>query len=156
MKNNNLPINIERMIRLHGIKLDKNANLEKEVSGEIRKLSEEEYKISVNAKEHYYRQRFTMAHELGHFLLHKDQIGDGVNDSPSYRVVQIGDLKNDNIHQEQETEANVFAANLLMPKEALEHYLKEERKSLREMSSIFQVSVKALEIRIRNLGLQTN
>lgn len=150
---NNIPVNIEGIIRLHGIDLDKNADLVAEISGEIRKMDEEKYKISIQKNDHYYRKRFTMAHELGHFLLHKDKIGDGVNDSAAYRTVDKDDLYNEKITEEQETEANRFAENLLMPKEALEYYLKEEEKSFEEMSIIFQVSQKALKIRVNNLGL---
>ena len=153
---NNLPVNIEGIIRLHGIELDKNAELASEVSGEIRKTSEEDYKISVQAADHYYRKRFTMAHELGHFLLHKDKIGDGINDTPAYRTSDKDDLFNTNITAEHEAEANAFAAALLMPKEAVEYYFLEEKKSCKEMAVIFQTSEKALEIRIKNLGLKTN
>ena len=151
---NSLPVNIEGMIRLHGIKLDKNAELANELSGEIRKIGEEDYKISVKESEFYYRKRFTMAHELGHFLLHKDKIGDGVNDTPAYRTSNADDLFNPRITSEHEAEANAFAAALLMPKEAVEYYYCEEKKSLKEMSIIFQASEKALEIRIKNLGLK--
>ncbi len=161
MKNNNLkelmnslPINIEGMIRLHGIELDKNAKLASELSGEIRKMGDEDYKISIQESDHYYRKRFTMAHELGHFLLHKDKIGDGVNDTPAYRTSDKDDLFNTNITAEHEAEANAFAAALLMPKEAIEHYFLEEKKTPKEMTIIFQVSEKALEIRIKNLGLK--
>ncbi len=151
---NSLPVNIEGMIRLHGIQLDKNAELADELSGEIRKVGEEDYKISVKESEFYYRKRFTMAHELGHFLLHKDKIGDGVNDTPAYRTSNADDLFNPKITAEHEAEANAFAAALLMPKDAVEYYYCEEKKSLKEMSVIFQASEKALEIRVKNLGLK--
>jgi hypothetical protein len=150
-----LPVNIEGIIRLQGIELDKNAKLTDVISGEIRKIGEENYRISVQGSEHYYRKRFTMAHELGHFLLHKDKIGDGVNDTPAYRTYEKAELFNTNITAEHETEANSFAAALLMPKEAVEYYL-EEKKSLKEMSVIFQMSEQALRIRIKNLDLQIN
>ncbi len=151
---NNLPVNIEGMIRLHGIELDKNAKLASKLSGEIRKIGEEDYKISVQEADHYYRKRFTMAHELGHFLLHKDKIGDGINDTPAYRTSNTDDLFNTSITSDHEAEANAFAAALLMPKEAIEHYFLEEGKTPKEMTVIFQVSEKALEIRIRNLALK--
>jgi len=148
----NIPVNVEGIIRLHGIGLNKNANLADGLSGEIRKIGEEDYQISTQSNEHYYRKRFTMAHELGHFLLHKDKIGNGVNDTPAYRTSEKDDLFNTNITQENETEANAFAAALLMPKGAIEYYV-GEKKSLKEMSTIFQVSERALEIRIKNLDL---
>ena len=147
---NNLPINIEGMIRLHGIQLDKNAELADELSGEIRKIGEEDYKISIQEADHYYRKRFTMAHELGHFLLHKDKIGDGVNDTPAYRTSNANDLFNPKITLEHEAEANAFAAALLMPKDAVEYYYCEEKKSIRQMTKIFQMSERALQIRIKN------
>ena len=147
---NNLPINIEGMIRLHGIQLDKNAELADELSGEIRKIGEEDYKISIQEADHDYRKRFTMSHELGHFLLHKDKIGDGVNDTPAYRTSNANDLFNPKITLEHEAEANAFAAALLMPKDAVEYYYCEEKKSIRQMTKIFQMSERALQIRIKN------
>ena len=61
------PVNIEGIIRSLGVELDKKAELDDDISGQIEKLPDGSYKISVNKNDHYFRQRFTMAHELGHF-----------------------------------------------------------------------------------------
>lgn len=56
------------------------------------------------------RRRFTIGHELGHFLM------------PSHKgnrqctAADLRETRRDNVHQRQEAEANRFAAGLLMPK----------------------------------------
>jgi len=75
-------------------------NFGEKVSGML-VLSDEQATIGYNPSEHWYRRRFTIAHEIGHFLL-------GHTCNKSY--------DDDNFH---ETEANHFAAELLMPIELL-------------------------------------
>ena len=75
-------INIELLIRNSGILLDRKADLDSEIAGQIEFLPDEKmHKISVNKNDHYYRQRFTMAHELGHYFFHRDLIGSGIDDT---------------------------------------------------------------------------
>lgn len=66
----------------------------------------------VNAAEHPVRRRFTLAHELGHHRLGHRSTGD--------RVEDLRDTTDP-----FETEANAFAAELLVPHEAVERYLDE-------------------------------
>lgn len=72
------------------------------------------YTIIINDRQHLNRRRFTMAHELGHYLYHRDLLQLGVGDTLAYRAEGSG-TPNDKIGPQQETEANRFAANLLMP-----------------------------------------
>ena len=112
-------VNIEFIILMLGIELDKKAQLNSDVLGELScsedNFGNKKYKISINFNDHYYRQRFTMAHECGHFLLHKELIGSGVDDNKAYRSSSIGNYYNKLILPQHETEANKFAAGVLMP-----------------------------------------
>lgn len=146
------PVNIEAIIRELDIQLDKKADLDQEISGQIEKIGSGCYKISVNKSDHYYRQRFTMAHELGHFLYHFHLIGDGVDDNTAYRSAPEGRFFNKKILPSHETEANQFAASVLMPKDLV---LSEWEKSqnLADVSKRFQVSQQAMQYRLQGLGV---
>lgn len=155
------PVNIEEMIRLFNIELDKKANLDDNILGEIRKLPDGRYKISINKNDHYYRKRFTMAHELGHFLLHGGLIGDGLNDNVAYRNVESGDFYNSHIGKEQETEANQFAASVLMPDDILKLIVFSDTftntdESIQTLSKKFQVSKEAMKIKVSDLLRRVN
>ncbi|HEY0434549.1 MAG TPA: ImmA/IrrE family metallo-endopeptidase, partial [Chitinophagaceae bacterium] len=56
------------------------------------------------------RRRFTIAHELGHFLIPSHQ------GNQQCTAADLQETRRDTIHQRQEAEANRFAAGLLMPK----------------------------------------
>src|SRR5690348_7730596 len=60
------------------------------------------YAVWVNGKNHPNRQRFTLAHEIAHFVLHRDLIEDGIIDDTQYRSSLSG---------EYETQANKLAAD---------------------------------------------
>jgi Zn-dependent peptidase ImmA (M78 family) len=146
------PVNIEGIIRSLGIKLDKRADLDPEISGQCERLDDGTYKISANKSDHYYRQRFTMAHELGHFLYHSHLLQDGVDDNRAYRSTTDGQFYNRLIGKDQETEANQFAASVLMPKQAV----LDAWGRLQDLASIseeFQVSRPAMRIRLSTLGV---
>src|SRR2546422_5292813 len=71
--------------------------------------------IGVNEAQHPHRQRFTIAHELGHLLLHTGQ--DIYVDERSETGLKIN-LRDEEARtgtQPEEIEANLFAAELLMP-----------------------------------------
>jgi len=94
--------------------------------------------IYVNKYEFPLRQTFTIAHELGHRLLHTEWAK-----SSDYKVLLRGDTNgNDPI----EMEANSFAANLLVPRFMLDNYWKE--LSLEQLSALFAVSVPVIRNRI--------
>jgi len=60
---------------------------------------------------------FTLAHELGHFVLNRSLVKNGVDDTTQYRSTPRGEIYNTVIKVEHERQANSFAANFLMPKE---------------------------------------
>lgn len=140
-----VPVNLESLIRELGIELDKKADLPADIAGQIELLPDGRYKISVNKADHYFRQRFTMAHELGHFVFHKDLIGSGITDNRLYRST------NPKITEKHEVEANRFAASLLMPYRHVLRDYEEMERDIEKLATKWKVSPKAMKIR---LGIQ--
>ncbi|MGH3071382.1 MAG: ImmA/IrrE family metallo-endopeptidase [Gaiellaceae bacterium] len=98
-----------------------------------------ERRILVNAAEPETRQRFTVAHELGHWVC---QCAGAESPQPVYcRAEEVGV---DPEARALEREANIFAANLVMPEEAMRAAVGENH---------FGVSDEALAWRLYNLGL---
>ncbi|MBA4046358.1 MAG: hypothetical protein C0471_18365 [Erythrobacter sp.] len=86
--------------------------LRSDISGQIRLRPDDNiYEIKVNIADPPVRQRFTVAHEIGHYLMHRNEIdGDGITDTILFRS-KLSDRK--------ETEANRIAAMILLPWEAV-------------------------------------
>jgi Zn-dependent peptidase ImmA (M78 family) len=157
-----VPVNIEEQIRGEGIILDKNyPYFEVDILGEIKKENDKFF-INIRGVDHYYRKRFTMAHELGHFILHKDLIGNGVDDNKEYKKLYRA---NNKITNKEEAEANERAAQILMPEGAIIELAKltEIIKLVKGeididllwldyLSKKFQVSKEAFTIRLAKLS----
>ena len=111
-----IPVDVEGLAWALGVLVERTF-LPDNVSGLIQNLGDDRFKIIVNAKHPETRQRFTLAHELAHFVLHRFMIGEENVDDCAYR--STGSLKSNRIGPREETEANRFAANLLMPGEAI-------------------------------------
>jgi len=149
-----VPVNIEAAIRDLGIALKKNAALAPGIAGQIKRLQNGGYEIATTNADHYFRQRFTMAHELGHYILHKSLIGDGVDDNIKYRSTVEGEFYNRSIDEYHERQANSFAASFLMPEAPLEgRVMSMDRPTLNEIAREFQVSPSAMRWRLKNLNL---
>lgn len=100
--------------------------------------------IMVNSKEEITieRQIFTVAHELGHLILHPQ----------AYNLSQTQESK------DEEGEANVFAANFLMPQAAFEKKLKESYglglvEKVLHLKRFFGVSYSAVLHRLADMGI---
>jgi Zn-dependent peptidase ImmA (M78 family)/DNA-binding XRE family transcriptional regulator len=102
--------------------------------------------IGVNNHQAPVRQRFSVAHELGHFVLHHDDahfIDYGVpssveGETPGYRW-------------EHERAANTFAAELLMPSDMVKQ--DAGTASAARLARRYEVSEEAIGFRLANLGL---
>ena len=88
------------------------------------------------------RKRFTVAHEIGHYLFHKHMITDDIEDNALYHS---------DLPIREEVEANKFAAWLLMPDELIAEYL-EQGLDMDAMAKKFNVSRHAMAIKL-NLPL---
>lgn len=126
------------------------ADLENDISG-LFVIKDKKAYIRYNKTESQHRVRFTIAHELGHYFLHKDTpLFVDRNESVLYR-------NNDSTTGEiiKEREANAFAAALLMPS----HFIEKEMNGLPistdiipHLASVFNVSTQAMSFRLSNLG----
>jgi Zn-dependent peptidase ImmA (M78 family) len=107
--------------------------------------------IGVNSLHHINRQRFTIAHEIGHLLLHKRD----VHIDRSFRVHRRDAISSMAIDPD-EIEANRFAAELLMPFDMITSDLVElidveDETEIRRLAEKYQVSVQAMTHRVTNL-----
>lgn len=107
-----------------------------------------QYVIKVNRNEARERQRFTIGHELAHFLLHRtiiDSSPDGITDTVLYRS---------GAPERIEYEANRLAADIVMPMRLIEKELRENfggvvtDATIESLASQFEVSKAAMEIRL--------
>lgn len=87
------------------------------------------------------RDNFTIAHELGHLLLHTDFEAEG-----AITFNRFGSNR-------AETEANWFAANLLMPKDDFKTVAKKLGNDPFALAGYFGVSVAAAKVRLTALSL---
>ena len=106
--------------------------------------------IEINKDHPETRQRFTFAHELGHYMMHGTTEGFVDNDTCVFLRDKDAD-QNDT----QEIEANYFAAELLMPEKFIGADLKNNLVSnefIENISKKYNVSTQAMPIRLFNLG----
>lgn len=115
------------------------------ISGEIRPdIEPDKYVIRVNKKDSSRRQRFTVAHEIGHYLLHREAIGNGITDDVLYRST---------LSDAREAQANRIAADLLMPDHLVSDWLEKAKKldiddKVGFLADKFNVSEAAMKIRL--------
>ena len=148
------PVRVDRIAKVHGVKV-RYEPLDDELSGMIF-LKDNQAVIGVNAHHSPNRQRYTIAHELGHYFLHEDILRQGAHVDTMITMLnrdQDAALGTINI----EIEANQFAAELLMPRHMIEKYLNSEglgsaAKSddavVESMAKAFKVSTAAMAIRL--------
>lgn len=141
------PVDIKGAARAIGVHVSSD-ELPDGISGKIQKLEDGSYSITVNRAEPEYRQRFTIAHELGHFMYHRSLIGDGVQDSPAYRAPDESIYENTPLERKHERQANQFAANLLMPRNLIKLIERENVGiDVRELARRLNVSEDAMRVR---------
>lgn len=139
------PIRLSAIANTLGLKVI-STTLPNGISGEIRPDPENagHYIIRVNRNDSARRQRFTVAHEIGHFLLHREEIGDGITDDVLYRS---------SLSDRREAQANRIAADLLMPQNLVDEWM-DRARTLRVDNVIgfladkFNVSEAAMKIRL--------
>ncbi len=137
------PINLESICKNLNIKI-KEVDFDDGLSGMLTKQT-----IYLSTNIHENRKRFTLAHELGHYLIHKKQ-------DNSYKGVRFRSEHIASQEKNEEREANHFASLLLIPTK----FINDEIKDLQEISEEFilelakkyQVSSIAMTIRLEKLG----
>jgi Zn-dependent peptidase ImmA (M78 family) len=132
-------------------------HLDRSVSGMLYR-DDDHVVIGVNSAHTERRRRFTVAHELGHLVLHKgrplvvDHVRVNFRDATSSTATDI-----------EEIQANAFAAELLMPREQVIAMARQAGKAdsvgtdaavVRDLADGFEVSTEAMDYRLINLGLR--
>lgn len=141
------PVPLGKIASALGVKVTV-SNLPVGISGEISN-ADGNFEIRINRNESRERQRFTLAHELAHFLLHRDRIpsGTGITDNRLYRS---------GAPEQVEYEANRLAADLIMPEQLIARDIHRVdgfsmEDAVAKLASEWQVSKAALEIRLSAL-----
>ncbi len=141
---NHFPVKLGALAKELGL-IVKLSTMKPGQSGQISK-NNGQYVIRINRHETRERQRFTLAHEISHFLLHKDFIDDqgSITDNVLYRS---------RAPEQKEFEANRLAAELVMPRKLVETALSElgeipSDEIIGFMAEKFKVSEAAMEIRL--------
>jgi IrrE N-terminal-like domain len=114
--------------------------------GSLEVRSSNSFTITVPFHTSIERDKFTVAHELGHFLLHYILASDGAVRAQTFYAKRYGGGL-------EEREANWFAASFLMPKDAFSNSFGSNQGNLFAVARIFGVSRQAAEVRARILGL---
>jgi Zn-dependent peptidase ImmA (M78 family) len=164
LKKNNVPVNIEEIISQlpsTGIEQLKNIRCsirEQKFPAAVKDISAILLKekgratLAINEKDSDERKRFSIAHELGHLILHS-------NNDEKLTVEKQFFTRAEGVHSLEETEANEFAAELLMPEQLLREDFKNTSKNdeglISSLAKKYNVSPLACTIRLKNLDLLT-
>ena len=145
------PVKLGALARDIGISQVKVGAMKTGVSGQICREGGE-YVIRINRNESRERQRFTLAHEISHFLLHRhiiDSLPEGITDNVLYRS---------GAPERIEYEANRLAADLVMPPDLVSKKIGAEFKNvvtdatIEALAESFEVSKAAMEVRLSTLS----
>ena len=148
---NKPPVPVDKIAKKLGAKLQYSP-LDKELSGMVY-IKDGTPIIGVNALHHANRQRFTIAHELGHICLHKKHISKEVHVDKNFPML-MRDTKASEGIDEIEIQANSFAAELLMPESLLRAELEnhtfdiDDDSFVMALSKKFKVSSHAIQLRL--------
>jgi Zn-dependent peptidase ImmA (M78 family) len=154
-----VPVPVEAIARAVGLPIVE-SEMEADVSGALIRSGNLQG-IAVNASQAPVRKRFTIAHELAHFLLsHVDK------DHVDWHFTVIRrDRSSSEAEDDQEIAANFFAASLLMPKHILRKDVEGHRHFDGEvqlddtdvllLAKRYKVSEAAMRYRLQNLGFMS-
>lgn len=151
------PVPVKRIAKLLGLELKIEPPLEGrgEISG-ILIREEKKAIIGINKEHAITRQRFTIAHEIGHYLLHE---GNRIFVDRGYRVGNLRDSVSSEGTNLEEIEANTFASRLLIPEHFLANDLEGKSIDIEDPGAIekikalakkYNVSPQAMSFRILN------
>ena len=152
-----LPVDVHALAKRHAVIWEK--EMDDGISGMLIPLAQpvrgKYWAIVVNESHAEVRQRFTIAHEFGHLLLH----GFTTPHADRGFKVRFRSTRSSDGTIAEEIEANQFAAELLMPRDLLLNRLTgmemdftdADDDVLSDIAAEFEVSKQALSIRLSNL-----
>ena len=151
------PVQVGKLAEELGLTVVSTTELPSGMSGSISKEGDH-YVIYVNASQPLRRQRFTIAHEIGHYLKHRshlDQADEIFNPAkkvilnrPNNGASAVSDLE----ERKREYAADKFAGDLLMPEVAFRDFW-SKAQSLKDVADYFGVSEMAANVRAALLCL---
>lgn len=145
------PVPVERIARKLGLEIESRKFADREFSGILVREGDRAV-VGINSSHAPTRRRFSLAHEIGHFLLHE---GDRVFIDRSYNV-SLRNRESSLGTNIEEIEANAFAANLLVPEPFLLRDLDaadidlEDEESIGRLARKYRVSPQAMTFRLLN------
>lgn len=177
------PVKLEEVCSLFSIKLSFSENTVHDADQDqiLGTANFDERSIQINRHNNKYRERFTIAHEIGHFSLNHERYlrSETIIASDLFFGTELKTAAN---YQRLEYQANSFASELLLPESVflvkvadLREFLDIRDKGhgyifvddqpcnyqsyahlLSELSSYFEVSKQAIEIKLKKLGMLTD
>lgn len=161
------PVNVDAVAGLLGIDVDEGMRYSTDsvpTVGQITLVEGQPAKIWINPTENSYapRRRFTLAHEIGHFCMHRAANQTFIDTKSTMN-------RTASFWNRYESEANNFAADLLMPNDLIHRVGRKVidayksansvekmpmARFIEEMALVFKVSSTAMEFRLKNLGIR--
>ncbi len=142
------PIKVLEIANKMGLKVFKATFDRDDVSG---MLKAQEGEIYISEKDNINRQRFSIAHEIGHYVLHYK--GKVFEERDNRKHISYRDSLSSLGFSIKEIEANFFAANLLMPEDKVKE-LCRKGYSINQMADFFGVSSTGISSRLDFLGIE--
>ena len=112
------------------------------ISGMLKKQKDNKFVIYVNGNHSKVRRRFTIAHEIAHFILHRHLISKINNQLVDDTLYRSG------LNSIYESAANRFAADILMPWSLVNKAIDSGVSEIEELAKRFNVSKSAISIRL--------
>jgi len=151
------PVPVEQLAQDAGAVISYQPFEAEDISGLLYRTAGSAPVIGVNSNNPKARQRFTIGHELGHLILHPG------HELILERLIRLNfrNATSSTASDEEEIEANHFAAELLMPHDLLRHSLSmlmqgrplSDLEVVRRLTRRFEVSQSAMEYRLTSLGM---
>jgi Zn-dependent peptidase ImmA (M78 family) len=135
------PVDLLQILTAHGIGYEEVEDFPDTVDALIVEDGSKVY-AAVNAKQHLHRRRFSLAHELGHYFMHRQGMPEEditIDNPPS------ADENDTATKSPAEIEADLFAGELLVPLPMLKPHV---QKGIPELSRLFLVSEQVISIAI--------
>lgn len=142
------PVDVDAIARELGLSVYHDHSLPDGISGMIRRdrRSPAGFAITINGRHHPNRQRFTLAHEIAHYLLHRSLIENEVVDDALYR--------SQTLQEPYERQADRLAANLLLPAPLVNAVASVPGSTMHDLARRFGVSQAAMNWRLDELGIR--
>ncbi|MBS0044416.1 ImmA/IrrE family metallo-endopeptidase [Shewanella sp. M16] len=138
------PLDVSALTKLLGITMHLEPMDGEESGSLVKDKKTGKWVMKVNSLHHFNRQRFTIAHEIGHYIKHSMQ-SEHFQDKTFFRNGETNRM---------EMEANQFAAELLMPAQDYHLFVETSSAKVEDIAEHFQVSSMAVRIRAKQLGYQ--